>query len=265
MPQPVSWWREFFDDDYPFLYGAALTPERTEAEVKGVVALLDLREGQRVLDLCCGDGRHAVALQRRGLRVVGVDASAPLLKQAGRRALRVLGVDDEDGHQTLPSGPQLAQADARSLPLGASFDAAILLFSSIGYGSDGDTLAMLRAARGALGPRGQLLVECAHRDLHVARAGPKLASADAGVIEGVTVHTERRLDPVAGVEEATFRFRRKDGAEVEKRFRHRLYVPTELCAMLAAAGFEGLHVFGDYDGRPFTPDAPFLLVRARAA
>ena len=261
----MSWWREFFDDDYPFLYGSALTPERTEREVAGVVALLGLREGQRVLDLCSGDGRHSVALQRRGLRVTSVDSSAPLLKLAGRRALRVLGGEDEEGNPTVAQAPRRVQADARALPLKARFEAAILLFSSIGYGSDADTAAMLRAARGALLPRGRLLVECAHRDLHVGRAGARLASSDSAVIEGVTVHTERRLDPVAGVEEAIFRFQRPGRPEVVKRFRHRLYVPSELTALLDGAGFSAPAAFGDYDGRPFSPDAPFLLVRAGAA
>ena len=143
----TSWWTEFFDDDYPFLYGAALTPERTEREVAGAVAILGLREGQRLLDLCCGDGRHAVALQRRGLRVTGVDASRPLLRRAARKARAVLGgarADDGDsdgeaaahepGQQRSTAAlPLLVQADARALPLRCAFDAAVILFSSIGY------------------------------------------------------------------------------------------------------------------------------------
>ena len=75
----VSWWREFFDEDYPVLYAPALLPERTEREVAGAVAILRLREGSRLLDLCCGTGRHSIALRRRGLRVAGVDSSLKLL------------------------------------------------------------------------------------------------------------------------------------------------------------------------------------------
>ncbi len=35
--------------------------------------LLDLRPGMRVLDLGCGEGRHAFEAYRRGARVVAVD------------------------------------------------------------------------------------------------------------------------------------------------------------------------------------------------
>ena len=35
--------------------------------------LLDLRPGMRVLDLGCGEGRHAFEAQRRGASVLAVD------------------------------------------------------------------------------------------------------------------------------------------------------------------------------------------------
>ena len=238
-----SWWREFFDDDYLFLYGAALTPERTEQEVAGLVSLLRLAPGARLLDLCCGDGRHAVALQRRGFAVTGVDASRPLLDGARRRALRV------------GESPALVQADARQLPLRRSFDAALLLFNSLGYGTDQDSLAMLRAAREAAP---QLVVECAHRDEQVRRAAPGV-TRDWLELGRVRVLTERWIDPVEGTAHAVFRF---GEPEKEKRLRHRLYSATELVALLRAAGFARVDCYGGYDRRPFAIDSPLLVARA---
>lgn len=257
-----EWWREFFDDDYALLYGATLTPERTEAEVAGVAALLALPEGARLLDLCCGDGRHAVALHRRGFRVVGVDASAPLLARARRRAASVLGGNAPESDA--PDLPSFVRADARALPLRQAFNAATLLFTSIGYGSDDDSLAMLRAARAALVPGGQLVVECAHRDDLVRRRGDAERETETLDVGGVRVTTERRFDALLGVEHATFTFARPGGeAPVEKRFRHRVFTPGELLALLRVAGFTRLDVYGDYDRRAFTASAPRLLVHAR--
>jgi SAM-dependent methyltransferase len=264
----VDWWREFFDEEYAFLYSGALTPERTEREVAGAAAILQIVAGQRVLDLCCGDGRHSVALQRRGLRVTGLDASLPLLRRARARAARVMGGESDEPDRCAEGGedhPRFVAADARALPVKPAFDAALLLFSSIGYGTDEDTEAMLRAARAALVAGGQLLLECAHRDLHVARIGPQLAARDWVDLDGVRVCTERRLDPVAGVEHAVFRYQRGTAPEEVRRFRHRLYTPTELLPMLARAGFREARVYGDYDRRAFAPDAPFLVLHARAA
>ncbi len=40
------------------------------------------------LDLCCGDGRFAVAMARKGINVTGVDASPHMLRYARQRALK---------------------------------------------------------------------------------------------------------------------------------------------------------------------------------
>jgi cyclopropane fatty-acyl-phospholipid synthase-like methyltransferase len=47
----------------------------TEQEVEFLVDALALEAGDRVLDVGCGPGRHAFALARRGIDVVGVDLS----------------------------------------------------------------------------------------------------------------------------------------------------------------------------------------------
>ena len=47
--------------------------ERTQREIDGVVKLLDLRAGDRVLDCPCGYGRHSPELGSRGFDGVGCD------------------------------------------------------------------------------------------------------------------------------------------------------------------------------------------------
>ncbi|MFL5422114.1 MAG: methyltransferase domain-containing protein, partial [Myxococcales bacterium] len=176
-----AWWRDFFDEEYPVLYAAALEPGRTEREVAGAAAILKVKEGARLLDLCCGTGRHAIALQRRGARVTGVDSSATLLALAREKAARV------------GASPRFVLGDARELPLrSGGFDAAICLFNSIGYGTDAEALAMLREAR-RCAP--SLLLEAAHRDEHVRNSdvGPTFEWTER---PGVRVLVERWIDAV---------------------------------------------------------------------
>ncbi len=52
-----------------------------------VVELLAPRPGERVLDLGCGDGALTLQLERRGAVVVGVDASADMIRRAREQGL----------------------------------------------------------------------------------------------------------------------------------------------------------------------------------
>jgi SAM-dependent methyltransferase len=244
-----AWDEEFFDEEYPVLYAPALDPVRTEREVAAAVSILDVREGSRLLDLCCGTGRHAIPLQRRGIRVTGLDLSRALLRLAQGRSDRV------------GSFPALVRGDARALPLrSGAFAAAICLFNSIGYGPDEEALAALREAR-RCAPA--LLLETVHRDDHVRTTAPQGTWEWTDRPDGVRVLVERWIDAVDGYSHAIFRMQRKGQGDVVKEFRHRLYTATELVALLRAAGWERIECFGDYDRRPFAIDSPVFLAHAR--
>jgi len=49
--------------------------------------------GRRLLDLCCGTGRHAARLSERGYRAVGYDQSRAMLRAAARRLAAVVRGD----------------------------------------------------------------------------------------------------------------------------------------------------------------------------
>lgn len=92
----------------------------TDQEVDFLVRALGLEPGMRVLDVGCGPGRHAVALGRRGIEVLGVDISERFIEVA-------VEVADRAGVSGLVG---FARGDARAL-LGVvepgAFDAAISL------------------------------------------------------------------------------------------------------------------------------------------
>ncbi len=89
----MPWWDVYFNELYLRMSETILTPDRTAQEVAGVMTLLDLQPGARILDLCCGQGRHAVPLARAGYRMIGLDRSTYLLGRHSKadRALRCSG------------------------------------------------------------------------------------------------------------------------------------------------------------------------------
>lgn len=60
-----------------------------------VLALLDPRPGERLLDLGCGDGALTAQLVERGARVIGVDASAAMVEGARARGLEARIIDGQ--------------------------------------------------------------------------------------------------------------------------------------------------------------------------
>jgi 2-polyprenyl-3-methyl-5-hydroxy-6-metoxy-1,4-benzoquinol methylase len=47
--------------------------EHTKDEIDFIIDIMNLSGTERILDLACGFGRHAIELSRRGFLVVGVD------------------------------------------------------------------------------------------------------------------------------------------------------------------------------------------------
>ena len=238
----AGWWQSFFDHDYVRLWGAR--DARTPAEVDGIWALLGLAGGSRLLDAPCGYGRLSRPLAERGARVVGVDQSAALLAEAERRRgdlpaerLRYLerdlraGLGDEGG-----------------------FDAAINVFSSLGYGSEEDDLAILGTLAAAVRPGGLVLVETMHRDLFVARRSRGAAAAHRQE-DGTLFVEEIQFDPVSGRAETTWHWAGPAGAGA-KSSSMRIYCLTELVRLLSAAGLRLRSAHRGCSPDPFVFEGP---------
>jgi SAM-dependent methyltransferase len=59
----------------------------TIREVDFLIEVMELSGCEKILDLACGFGRHAVELSRRGFSVVGVDITREYIEEAERTAL----------------------------------------------------------------------------------------------------------------------------------------------------------------------------------
>jgi ubiquinone/menaquinone biosynthesis C-methylase UbiE len=247
-PSTTETWDAFFSDFYLRAYAADEQDEAAERQALDAARLAGVEPGSELLDVPCGFGRHSVALGRAGYKVTGVDRSAALLDEARRRA----------GHERWP---KLVQADYRELPFAdASFDAAVNLFTSLGYlGIDEDTKVLTEIGR-VLRPGGRLVIETNHRDLIVLR----WSDSDWRLMgEGRLLLEQRTFDAASGI--ATTSMTLIDGAgERESRtWSVRVYAVTELLAMLERAGFEEAKSYGDFDGSAFGPSTRLVIVARR--
>ncbi len=121
---PSDWWRTLFNSVYLKTDGDVVENDNNTAkEIEMLVRCTGLETNDRILDLCCGQGRHCLELAKRGFRhVTGVDRSHYLIRLARKRS-RQLG---------LPVA--FHEGDARKFRLPeSSFHCVTLFGNSFGY------------------------------------------------------------------------------------------------------------------------------------
>jgi SAM-dependent methyltransferase len=126
----------------------------TDMEVKHLARLLDCRPGDRVLDLACGYGRHALPLALDyDLKMTGIDIS-PGLVAAARRMAQAAGATIE-----------YAVGDARKIGYEGVFDGAYIAWNTFSLFSDRDVPKVLAAVRRALKPGGRFFLDLDNKDV----------------------------------------------------------------------------------------------------
>ena len=244
----AQWYREFFDDLYLRVYQPLEAPEQVRREVDFIVKAFDLPAGAKVLDLCCGQGRHSLELARRGFQVVGVDLSEALLYAARKRA-------ESEGLSVT-----FLHCDMREIDFADEFDAVINMFTSFGYlESEAEDEKVLGKVAQALKSGGKFLLDVVNRDRLVRDfQAREWHAAD----EGWLVLEERTFDHLSGRMETRWVCVARDGVRYERLSSVRLYTASELRTMLERAGLKVTNLFGDYDGSPYSWDSQRLIVVA---
>jgi SAM-dependent methyltransferase len=248
--QQKAWYVNFFGEDYLNIYRHTLTAERTEKEVAFAERKLALEAGARVLDLCCGPGRHSVLLAKRGYKVTGLDLSQQYLDLAQRAA-----TDSEVAFDTV-------SADMREIPFNDYFDAAINMYSSFGYlESETEDLRVLESISRSLKPRGRLLLDMLNREWAVTN----YIQNDWHAGDDGTLYVEHRaLDLASSRMRVRFVIVGPNG-ERHDSIGHdiRLYTLTEMTRLLARVGLGGVEACGGFEDEPYGIESRRMVLCAR--
>jgi len=150
-----DWWRGIFNRLYLKTDGDVVDDQHiTESEIDRIVQVLNLQSDAKILDLCCGQGRHTLELMRRGYNAEGLDQSHYLIQRARSTAKKEgLSVRFREG-------------DARRLPYRTdTYDVVLVLGNSFGYfDSVEEDLRILTELRRILKPWGRVLLDVADGD-----------------------------------------------------------------------------------------------------
>lgn len=237
-----DWWRTWFNTVYMDVYAHRDDKQAVE-EVQASLSVLPIQSHHRILDLCCGNGRHSRALHSHGYtNVFGIDYSYPLLKHAWSENSRI----------------DYSRADMRMLPfLNASFDALLTFFTTFGYfKTNTENIGVLHEISRVLKPGGWFLLDYLNPQYVKTHFEP----------ESVKEYGEYQI-----IERRQFS---RDYERIEKEIiienwggkNHtfyesvRLYSYQEMIDMLNSADLYIFGCMGSFDGRAYETNSPRMIL-----
>ena len=231
---PTEWWRTLFNSVYLKTDGDVVENDKnTEREIDTVIRVAGLTPNDRILDLCCGQGRHCLELGRRGFtNVTGLDRSRYLIRLARQRAKK------------LNVAVEFREGDARKFQAPHHpFHAVLILGNSFGYFErEEDDVAVLESCRRVLASGGTIVLDLtdgdwmrAHfearswewidKDHFVCRERTLSKDGERLISREVVTHAER-------------------GVIIDQFYAERLYNEAAITGLLQRTGFAGVRVHG---------------------
>ena len=242
----VRWYESFFQGIVLDMWRKARPPEQTRLEADFLARTLRLPPGGRVLDVPCGDGRHALELASRGFGVTGVDLSKEQIEAARKSAAAArLDVD-------------WRQADMRELPWQSEFDGAFCFGNSFGYIEPAGLREFVRAISRALKHGARFVLDSGMTAESIL---PNLREREWMRVEDILFLEENRYHAAEGCLETTYTFVR-GGERLTRTGLHWIYTLREIRSILAEAGLVAEEQYSDLDGAPFRAGLPYLILVA---
>lgn len=242
----MSWYKDWFGEDYLKVY-----PHRDAAEAKKqinfVAKIIPLKTTDKILDLGCGNGRHANELSQRGFHVTCLDLSRELLINAKQK----------NGGENCCI--RFVQADMRYIPFHEKFNAVLSFFTTFGYfKTDAENLKTLLSVQEALKPNGWFLQDYLNKSF---------------VINNLVPHDRRKINGFEIIQERSYNKKeeriekkitlKENGSSREYFESVKLYTLDEMRDLLFKTELQLQKTFGDFDGSKFSSISPRLILIGR--
>lgn len=216
-------WFEFFH--------IPIDEARTIRETEFICRCAPLPEFRKVLDVCCGMGRHARALSDLGYSVVGVDRDPDVISQARKMK------NGQDGACPSITEPHYIVADIRDYaPEPGAFDVAIVMSQSFGYFDAETNRDVLRRLTNGLRKGGRIVLDLWNPEFFIAHQGERELNTPTG-----TVREKKRVEGDRLFVDLEYPSGNRE------RFEWQLFSPAQMSGLARSVGLELLVSCTDFD------------------
>lgn len=213
-------------------------------EVNKIIRLLDPKPEAKILDLCCGIGRHSLEFGRQGYSITAVDRTEKYLDYARKRA-------KSEGLNI-----NFVCRDMRKFRRKNHFDVILNLFSSFGFfEKEKDDPLVVQNMYQSLKMGGLIIFDLMGKEV-LARI---FEEKDWYYVDDFKVLEERKIvENWSRVESHWTVIKNKN--ITEHQISLRIYSAVEFSTLLRDAGFKQIKVYGNLDGNPYDHNAKRLVV-----
>ncbi len=231
-----DWYQDFFHGLPVELWTRVVSPDQTVREADFLEDKLRLADGSRVLDVPCGNGRHAIALAARGHDVVGVDISEDFLARAQAAGGEV------------QRQPAWHRADMKALPDLGQFDGAYSFGNCLGYLNYDDTLHFFRRLAGSLQAGGRFALETGMLAESIL---PNLDCQMYYEFGDISMSISHQYQAFESRLDTEYTFQRGTQTETRNQWNW-VFSAGEVGRMLAASGLDLIEIRASLDGSAYT-------------
>ena len=171
-----NWFETWFASPYYAMLYAHRDDKEAEVFIDNVLQYLTLNVPAKILDIACGEGRHATYIASKGYDVLGIDLSK-----------RSIDIAKHKQHQNL----QFSVEDMRTIVKAQYFDVVFNCFTSFGYFEAHDENQMVADAFAAQLKEGGYLI---FDFLNIHKIIRKLVPQELTTINNITFSITRRIE-----------------------------------------------------------------------
>jgi ubiquinone/menaquinone biosynthesis C-methylase UbiE len=188
--------------------------------------ILPIIEYQSLLDVCCGVGRHSIALAQQGYTVTGIDINNELLEKA-----RVNAIQRKQNVTYI----KLDTKDLGSLE--KQFDGIIIMWQSFGQFNKDENREFLRNILKILKPNGKMILDIYNRDFFDNHLGTRTISVENQVVRETKTMTNDRLKVQLEY----------DNSDIMDIFEWEIFYPDEILDLCEQIGFSKSESYSDFN------------------